>query len=174
MKSTTMNSTSAPYNQSLSNAFSSQIFHNRVVPSQQVFISRKHVYAMVFERALVPGHVIVCPTRVVQHLKDLTELETLELFICAKEVAKKFEDVFNVRSLSIILQEGDNNGSTNNNLQLHLIPRDDNQENQPPISFNDTKISERNPQEMAAEAECYRKYFEKNDNITQFSQISYQ
>ncbi len=58
---------------------------------------------MVSEKALAVGHVIVCPTRVVQHLKDLTELETLDMFICAKEIAKKFEDVFNVRSLSIIL-----------------------------------------------------------------------
>ena len=41
------------------------------------------------------------------HLRDLTELEVLELFACAKEIAKKFEDVFKVRSFSYILEDGE-------------------------------------------------------------------
>jgi bis(5'-adenosyl)-triphosphatase len=58
---------------------------------------------MVNLRALTPGHVMVCPNRVVQHFRDLTELETLELFVCAKEIAKKFEDVFKIKSFSFIM-----------------------------------------------------------------------
>ena len=58
---------------------------------------------MVFSKALVGGHVLVCPTRVVQYLRDLTELEVLDLFVCAKEIAKKFEDNYNVKSYSFIL-----------------------------------------------------------------------
>lgn len=86
-------------------------FGDKVIPSQQVFIARRHVYAMVNVSPLVAGHVTVVPTRVVQHFKDLTELETLELFVCSKEIAKKFEDTFKVRSFSFIIQDGDNAGS---------------------------------------------------------------
>ena len=57
-------------------------FGERVIPSEQVFISRKHVYAMVNSTPHAPGHVLVCPIRSVSHLRDLTELETLELFVC--------------------------------------------------------------------------------------------
>ena len=85
-------------------------FGDKIIPSQQVFIARRHVYAMVNLRAIMIGHVVVCPTRVVQHFKDLTELETLELFQCAKEIAKKFEDNFKFKSFSFILQDGDNAG----------------------------------------------------------------
>ncbi len=65
---------------------------------------------MVSINPITPGHVLVCPTREVLYFRDLTELETLELFICAKEIAKKFEDVFKVRSFSFIMQDGENAG----------------------------------------------------------------
>ena len=58
---------------------------------------------MVNIKPINAGHVIVCPTRVVLHLRELTELETLELFTCAKEIAKKFEDIFKVRSFNFII-----------------------------------------------------------------------
>ena len=61
------------------------------------------MYAMVNGKPLSPGHVVVCPTRPVLQFRDLTELETLELFVCAKEIAKKFEDVFKVRSYSFVI-----------------------------------------------------------------------
>eukprot|EP00349_Pseudokeronopsis_sp_Brazil_P000247 CAMPEP_0202960944 /NCGR_PEP_ID=MMETSP1396-20130829/5069_1 /ASSEMBLY_ACC=CAM_ASM_000872 /TAXON_ID= /ORGANISM="Pseudokeronopsis sp., Strain Brazil" /LENGTH=40 /DNA_ID= /DNA_START= /DNA_END= /DNA_ORIENTATION= len=40
----------------------------------------------------------------------MTELEVLDLFTCAKEIAKTFEDKFNVKSYSLILQDGQNAG----------------------------------------------------------------
>ena len=67
-------------------------FGDKIIPTSYVFISRRHVYAMVNPFSSSGGHVIVVPTRVVEHLKDLTELETLEIFVCAKEIAKKFEE----------------------------------------------------------------------------------
>ena len=80
---------------------------------------------MVNIKPLTPGHVIVVPTRSVPHFRDLTELETLELFVCAKEISKKFEDVFKVRSFNFIIQDGENAGSIVKQVHMHLIPRDD-------------------------------------------------
>ena len=51
----------------------------------------------------MPGHVLICPARVVQFFRDLTELEVLELFVCAKEIANKFEDFFKVKSFSFVI-----------------------------------------------------------------------
>ncbi len=58
----------------------------------QVFLSRKHVYAMVNKKPATPQHVLVVPTRPVKRLHDLTELETLELFTCTREIIKRFEE----------------------------------------------------------------------------------
>ena len=65
---------------------------------------------MVNIKPVTPGHILVVPTRVVSHFRDMTELETLELFVCAKEISKKFEDVFKVRSFMFVIQDGDSAG----------------------------------------------------------------
>jgi bis(5'-adenosyl)-triphosphatase len=80
---------------------------------------------MVNMRALTPGHVILCPTRVVKSFYELTELETLEIFTCAREIAKKFEDYFKVKSFSFILQDGEAAGQSAPHIHLHIIPRDE-------------------------------------------------
>ncbi len=116
---------------------------------------------MVNLRALTPGHVMVCPTRVVQLFKDLTELETLELFVCAKEISKRFEDAFKVKSFSFIIQDGDSAGQQVKHAHLHIIPRDDSTELRH-IKFDN--VPERNPSEMAEEAETFRQIFEKNSS----------
>ena len=43
-------------------------------------------------------------------MKDLTELEVLELWVCAKEVAKKFEEYFKVKNFMFLLQDGMESG----------------------------------------------------------------
>ena len=78
----------------------------RSVPSSQVFIARKHVFAMVNPRGLLPGHVLVCPARVVAHFSELTELETLELFVCSQQITKAFEEKLKFKSFTIIIQDG--------------------------------------------------------------------
>lgn len=87
-------------------------FGDKLIPTEQVFISRRHVFAMVNIKPMCPGHVVVSPTRIVKHFRDLTELEVLELHICAKEIAKKFEDNFKVRSFNFIIQDGADAGQT--------------------------------------------------------------
>lgn len=139
-------------------------FGDKVIPSEQVFIARRHVYAMVNVNPLVVGHVTVVPTRVVQHFKDLTELETLELFVCAKEIAKRFHESFNVKSFNYILQDGDNSGSQVKHVHLHLIPRDDSAYSSP-ISFKDQNKVERTLAEMQNETNDYKMLFDKQNSL---------
>ena len=51
-------------------------------------------------------HVKVCPTRVVKRFTELTELETLELFSCAKEIAKKLEEMFKFKNFNFVVRDG--------------------------------------------------------------------
>lgn len=44
------------------------VFGKIVIPSSQVFLLRKNVYAMVNHQPFVPGHVLVCSRREVPKL----------------------------------------------------------------------------------------------------------
>ena len=65
---------------------------------------------MVAPEPVTDGHVLICPTRSVAHLKDLNELEVLELFVTAKEIAKKFEETYGIKNFIYLMQDGPNSG----------------------------------------------------------------
>ena len=58
--------------------------------SNRVFLRRRYVFAMVNDKPVVDGHVLICPVRQVSSMRDLTELEYLELYTCARMIANKF------------------------------------------------------------------------------------
>ena len=89
---------------------------------------------MVTPKPVTVGHVIICPTRPVDFFKDLNELEVLELFFTAKEVAKAFEDKWRIRNFMYLIQDGNNSGqmkvtegedARRSCMCLQLIPFDD-------------------------------------------------
>ena len=61
---------------------------------------------MVNLKPVVPGHILVCPKRVVQKIKDLTKEEMGSLFKCAQEIQRMFEQVFGCTNFSISIQDG--------------------------------------------------------------------
>ena len=70
-------------------------FGNKEV-SKQVFLRRRYVFAMVNERPVTKYHILICPVRQVRSMRELTELEYLELFTCASEIARKFQEDYNL------------------------------------------------------------------------------
>jgi len=61
-------------------------FGDEAIPPEFILMARKHVFAMVVSKPVGEGHIIVCPSRRVYGMKNLTELETLEIFTCAQEL----------------------------------------------------------------------------------------
>ena len=86
-------------------------FGDQKISNKYVFLSRRYVFAMVSPKPVTEGHVLICPTRPAQCLHDLSELEVLELFVTAKEVATKFENVFKVRNFMFLIQDGTSAGA---------------------------------------------------------------
>lgn len=114
---------------------------DQVVSPQNVFIARKYVFAMVPPRPVVRGHVLVFPRRhkAVQ-LSDLSELEVLEMMVCAREIAKRFEEWFNVRNFNILLEEGKHSHSQFKTVCVQVLPHDE----RPSYSPEDTASCIRN------------------------------
>ena len=80
-------------------------------------------------------------------MHDLTELEVLELFVTAKEVAKVFETVFKVKNFMFLIQDGTSSGAMENGMHLQVIPREDGKE-EIQNQFTFAQRIERKPEHM--------------------------
>ena len=83
------------------------MYYGKREVSDKAFLRRRYVFAMVNENDSNDGFALVCPTRRVDSVSDLTELEFLEMFVCAQELSKKFEEMFkHIKSFQFVLQDG--------------------------------------------------------------------
>lgn len=92
-------------------AVSNQVFH---VSQSQLS------YALVNLKPLLPGHVLVCPTRCVPRLSQLSSEETADLFLAVKRVSRTMERIYNASSLNIAVQDGVDAGQSVPHVQVSL------------------------------------------------------
>ena len=83
------------------------LFFNGMEVSEKAFLRRRYVFAVVNDRPVVDGHVMICPVRQVRTMRDLTELEYLEMFTCAREVAAKFQQVYHLQNYMFVMHDGE-------------------------------------------------------------------
>ena len=127
------------------------------VPATQVFLIRKNVFAIINHKPIARGHVLVCARREVSKLQELTEIESIDLFMTAQEVARKLQQIHKT-PYQIFLQNGKEAGQSVPHVHLHLVPQAKN------IEFLERKEEEvRNEEDMAREAEQYRSCFEQSN-----------
>ncbi|XP_047965063.1 bifunctional bis(5'-adenosyl)-triphosphatase/adenylylsulfatase FHIT-like isoform X2 [Salvia hispanica] len=139
-----------------------------------VFYSTQFSYAMVNLRPLVPGHVLVCPRRDVKRFVDLTADETSDLWLTAQKIGRQIESYHKASSLTVNIQDGPQAGQTVPHVHIHIIPRkvgdfEKNGEIYDAIDAKEKALKEkfdpdkerkdRSMEEMAEEADQYRKLF---------------
>ncbi len=71
-------------------------FGNFDVPATEIFLLRKNVVGLVNLKPITAGHVLVCPRRPAARLQDLTEIETVDLWLSVTEVHKVIEEIYKV------------------------------------------------------------------------------
>lgn len=91
------------------------------VPATQIFLIRKNAFAIINHKPYVKGHVLVCSRREVTKIQELTEIESIDLFMIAQEICKKLQQIHKT-SYEIFLQNGKDAGQTIGHVHLHLIP----------------------------------------------------
>jgi len=141
-------------------------FGQFTVKNTSVFYRTALSVAFVNRKPVVPGHVLVCPLRVVEHLSELTQAETADLFLTVQVVSNAVKKCHGVTSLTVAIQDGPEAGQTVKHVHVHVIPRKagdfkENDDVYRELEKHDknVKASEwRTDEDMAAEAEIMRTY----------------
>ena len=142
-------------------------FGPHTVKSSSAFYRTGLSIAFVNRKPVLPGHVLICPIRVVEHLSDLTAAEMADLFLAVQSVAEAVKKQHEVSSLTIAVQDGPDAGQSVKHVHVHVLPRKpgdfpDNDEVYKHLEKHDKNVAARewrNDDDMAIEAAVMRKYF---------------
>ncbi|XP_056316550.1 bis(5'-adenosyl)-triphosphatase [Danio aesculapii] len=98
-------------------------FGQHIIKSSAVFLKTELSFALVNRKPVVPGHVLVCPLRVVERFRDLRPDEVTDLFMTTQRVSSQIEKHFQASSLTICVQDGHEAGQTVKHVHVHVLPR---------------------------------------------------
>jgi len=99
------------------------LFFSTIEVTRQAFYRSSLSYAIVNLKPIVPGHVLVIPTRPVLRLADLDASELSSLMTSVQTVGKVIERVYGADALTIACQDGKAAGQSVPHLHFHLLPR---------------------------------------------------
>ncbi|PVG00899.1 diadenosine tetraphosphate asymmetrical hydrolase [Serendipita vermifera] len=91
--------------------------------SRQAFFRTATTAAIVNLKPLVPGHVLVIPTRIVPRMSDLTPSEVSSLFSSVQTVGNVVQKAYKADGLTIACQDGQAAGQSVPHVHVHIIPR---------------------------------------------------
>ncbi|KAI5803497.1 HIT-like domain-containing protein [Peziza echinospora] len=101
----------------------SPVYFGAFVVTSQVFYRTTYSFALVNLKPLLPGHVLVCPKRVVPRLRDLKPEEVTDLFLTVQKVLRVFEGVYKAHGFNVAIQDGLAAGQSVPHVHAHIIPR---------------------------------------------------
>ncbi|KAJ7653156.1 diadenosine hydrolase [Mycena polygramma] len=99
------------------------LFFSTIEVTRQAFYRSTLSYAIVNLKPIVPGHVLVLPTRHVPRLADLSELELASLMRSVQQVGSVIERAYGADGLTVACQDGKAAGQTVPHVHFHLLPR---------------------------------------------------
>lgn len=101
----------------------SRLLFSTIEVTRQAFYRSTLSYAIVNLKPIVPGHVLVIPTRPVPRLADLTPPELSSLMLSVQQVGKVIERVYGADGLTVACQDGKAAGQSVPHVHFHLLPR---------------------------------------------------
>ncbi|EGC28284.1 hypothetical protein DICPUDRAFT_160396 [Dictyostelium purpureum] len=139
-----------------------QYFGQYLIRQSEIFFTSELSFALVNLKPVLPGHVLVCPKRVVPRFKDLTKDEITDLWVSAQKISSIIETHFKGDSLTYAIQDGKSAGQTVEHVHIHIIPRRPKDFEENDQIYTEIEKADRKPrtyEEMAAEAAELRPYF---------------
>ncbi|KAE9598866.1 putative bis(5'-adenosyl)-triphosphatase [Lupinus albus] len=118
-------------------------------------------------------HVLICPKREAKRVADLSADEITEMWIIAQKLGRQLESYHKASSLTFVIQDGPQAGQSVPHVHIHILPRksgdfennddiyDEINEKEEELKQRlkvDIERKERGIEEMAQEADEYRKF----------------
>ncbi|KAF8602387.1 HIT-like protein [Ceratobasidium sp. AG-I] len=91
--------------------------------TRQAFVESASSFGIVNLKPIVPGHVLVVPTRVTPRLSDLTSEEIADLFCTVQRVGSIVQKEYKAEALTVACQDGPAAGQTVPHVHVHILPR---------------------------------------------------
>ncbi|KAJ7078506.1 diadenosine hydrolase [Mycena epipterygia] len=99
------------------------LFFSTIEVTRQAFFRSSLSYAIVNLKPIVPGHVLVLPTRHVSRLADLSVPELTSLMSAVQQVGSVIERAYGADGLTVACQDGKAAGQTVPHVHFHILPR---------------------------------------------------
>ena len=131
-------------------------FGDKTIDDKIIFYKRKLVFAFTNLKPFMPGHVLLCPTRVEKSYKNLTETEVIEMWISAKNISDNLKKYYHTDSVQISIQDGKDSGQTVEHCHIHLIPIPEGYKSK---GVDNDNRKARTLEDMIQEAEIYKQNF---------------
>mmetsp|Transcript_3594 Transcript_3594/g.5560 ORF Transcript_3594/g.5560 Transcript_3594/m.5560 type:complete len:197 (+) Transcript_3594:66-656(+) len=95
------------------------------IPASHIFYSSVSALTVAFVnlRPIVPGHVLVTPSRCTARLSDLTPDEYSDLWDSVRVVQHLVEDVYGADASNVAVQDGRGAGQSVAHVHVHILPR---------------------------------------------------
>ena len=100
-----------------------QLFGRFIISPDQIFYTSSHSFAMVNLRPIVPGHVLICSTRVIPLLSELNDDEYDDLWKTVRVVQRVLKVKYNCDAFNVAVQDGTHAGQSVPHVHVHILPR---------------------------------------------------
>lgn len=100
-----------------------QLFGRFKISPNQIFHRTESSFAMVNLRPIVPGHVLICSTRVAPLLSDLEDEEYDDLWRTVRIVQKVLKRQYKCDAFNVAVQDGTGAGQSVPHAHVHILPR---------------------------------------------------
>lgn len=94
-----------------------------IIETIQVWYTTNLSMCLVNIKPLLPGHVLVCPIRGVQHVSELRADEVTDLFMTIQRVSSLLKTLYKTSSVNIGISDGVLAGQSVPHVHAHVIPR---------------------------------------------------
>ncbi|KAJ4485697.1 diadenosine hydrolase [Lentinula aciculospora] len=101
----------------------SSLFFSSFEVTRQCFYRTSLSYAIVNLKPIVPGHVLVIPTRKALRLSDLDDAELASLMGSVQRVGTVVERAYGANALTVACQDGKAAGQSVPHVHFHILPR---------------------------------------------------
>ena len=99
------------------------IFFGNDDVSDRTIVATEKVFAFPTMTPIVPGHVLVCPRRIIARWEDLNPEETQSLLNLVFAIKKALKKVVGASGFNVAWNEGSVAGQSVAHLHVHVVPR---------------------------------------------------